>query len=185
MYCWKNTYQSALISRKFPCPNKFQVACLLSKHCLKVVRIRSFSGPHFSAFGLNTGRYEVSLRIQYKCRKIGTRITPKSVTFHAVKVAWLALSISWLKVSEYPFKQNKNMLKKKAVLLYTYFYNISLNVLRPTFANICNLPFLQFPNIGKIRVKVGPKTRYFSSFMSSCTTELQFSIIFFHWYVAN
>ena len=124
MYCWKNTYQSALISRKFPCPNKFQVACLLSKHCLTVVRLRSSSGPHFSAFGLNTGRYEVSLRIQYKCRKIGTRITPKSVTFHAVKVAWLALSISWLKVSEYPFKQNKNMLKKKA-----YFYNIHIFII--------------------------------------------------------
>ena len=50
--------------------------------------------------------------------------------------------------------------KNMTVLLYTYFY-IFLNVLRPTFFNIYNLPFLRSPNIGKIRVKVGPKTNYF------------------------
>ena len=58
------------------------------------------------------------------------------------------------------------------VLLYTYFVNISLNVLRPNFFNICNLTFLHCPNIGKIRVKVGPKTNYFSYFMSSCTNRI-------------
>ena len=87
------------------------------------------------------------------------------------------------KVSEYPFKPNKNVLKNMAVLLYTYFYNISLNALRPTFFNIYNLPFLRSPNIGKIRVKVGPKTNYFSYFMSSCTDRIVvfnnfFSLIF-------
>ena len=54
----------------------------------------------------------------------------------------------------------------------SYFYNISLNVVRPAFVNIYNLPFLRFPNIGKIGVKVGPKTSYFSSFMSSCTNTV-------------
>ena len=53
------------------------------------------------------------------------------------------------------------------MLLYT-----SLNVPRPTFFNIYNLPFLRSPNIGKIRVKVGPKTNYFSYFMSSCTNRI-------------
>ena len=38
---------------------------------LKIVRIRSYSGPHFPAFGLNTERYVVSLRIQSWCRKSG------------------------------------------------------------------------------------------------------------------
>ena len=52
-------------------------------------------------------------------------------------------------------------IKNMTVLLYTYFYNISLNVLRPTFFNIYSLPFLPSPNIGKIRVKVGPKANYF------------------------
>ena len=35
-------------------------ACLL--HCVKSVRIRSYSGPYFPTFGLNTERYGVSLR---------------------------------------------------------------------------------------------------------------------------
>ena len=60
----------------------------------------------------------------------------------------------FLKVSEYPFKENKNTLKMIQVLLYTHFYNISLNVLRPNFLNVCNLPTSHFPNIKKIRVKV-------------------------------
>ena len=76
-----------------------------------------------------------------------------------------------LKVSEYPFNQNKNMSENMKVLLYIYFYNIFLNVLRPTFFNIYNLPFLRFPNISKTRVKVGPKTSYFSYILSSCTNK--------------
>ena len=64
------------------------------------------------------------------------------------------------------------MLKNLTVLLYTYFHNISLNVLRPTFFNICNLPFLLSPNIGIIRVKVGPKTNYFSIILSFCTKRI-------------
>ena len=61
----------------------------------KCVRIRSYSGPHFSAFGLNTERYSVSLRIQSECGKMRTlfmqchchwkcRITPNTDTFYAV-----------------------------------------------------------------------------------------------------
>ena len=42
-------------------------------HCAKSVRIRSFSGPYFPAFGLNTGSYFVSLSIQSECEKIRTR----------------------------------------------------------------------------------------------------------------
>ena len=84
-------------------------------------------------------------------------------------------------VSEYPFKQNKNMFKYMIVLLSTYFHNISLNVLRSTFFSIYNLPFLRSPNIGEIRVKVGPKTNYFFYIQSSCTNRIavfnNFSII--------
>ena len=43
-------------------------------HC-ESVRIRSYSGPHFSAFGVN---------IQSECGKIQTRITPNTDTFNAV-----------------------------------------------------------------------------------------------------
>ena len=47
-------------------------------HCVKCVNIRSYSGLHFPAFGLNTERYGVSLRIQSKCGKMGTKITPNT-----------------------------------------------------------------------------------------------------------
>ena len=39
-------------------------------HCVKSVRIRGYSGPHFPAFGLNVERYGVSLRIQSDCGKM-------------------------------------------------------------------------------------------------------------------
>ena len=70
------------------------------------------------------------------------------------------------------------MLKNMKVLLYTYFY-ISLNVLRPNFFNMYNLPFSLFTNIGKIRVKFGLKTNYFSTFMSSCTNRIAVFYYFF------
>ena len=56
-----------------------------NRHCLKSVRIRSYSGTYFPAFWLNTERYKVSLHIQYECGKIRTRITPNTVTFYAVR----------------------------------------------------------------------------------------------------
>ena len=52
--------------------------------CVKSVRIRSYSGPYFPAFGLNTEIYRVSPRIQSEGGKIRTRKTPTTDTFHAV-----------------------------------------------------------------------------------------------------
>ena len=51
-------------------------------HCLKRVRIRSYYDQYFPAFGLNTERYGVSLRIQSKCGKIRTRVSPNTDTFY-------------------------------------------------------------------------------------------------------
>ena len=51
---------------------------LKEKDCVKSVRIWSYSGPHFPAF-------VVSLRIQSKCGKMRTRITPNTDTFYTVK----------------------------------------------------------------------------------------------------
>ena len=53
-------------------------------HCVKSVRIWSYSGPYFPAFGLNTERYRMSIRIQTKCGKMQTIITANTDTFHAV-----------------------------------------------------------------------------------------------------
>ena len=60
-----------------------QVSVWLAYHCVKSVRILSFSGPYFPAFGLNTDKYFLSLCIQ---SKYGTRNTPNTDTFHSVYV---------------------------------------------------------------------------------------------------
>ena len=49
-------------------------------HGVKSVQIRSFSGPYFPVFGVNTE----SLRIQSKYGKYGPEKTPYLDTFHAV-----------------------------------------------------------------------------------------------------
>ena len=45
-------------------------------YCMKGFRIRSFSGPYFPAFGLNTDIYSVSLHIQSECAKIRAKPLP-------------------------------------------------------------------------------------------------------------
>ena len=64
----------------------FCVTPVTMKHLkfVKSVRTRSYFGPNFRAFELNTNKYEVSLRIQSECRKMQTRITPNTDTLHAV-----------------------------------------------------------------------------------------------------
>ena len=51
---------------------------------MESVRIYSFPGQHFTAFGLNTDG--VSLRIESECGKIRTKKAPNTDTFHAVEV---------------------------------------------------------------------------------------------------
>ena len=53
-------------------------------HWVKCVCIRSFGGPYFPVFGLNTERYGVYLRIESKRGKKRTRKTPNTDIFHAV-----------------------------------------------------------------------------------------------------
>ena len=55
-------------------------------HCVKSVRIRSYSGPNFPTYGLNMERYSVSLLIQSVRGKMRTRITANIETFHAVLI---------------------------------------------------------------------------------------------------
>ena len=68
---------------------------------VKSVRIWSFSGPHFSAFGLNTDRNEVSLHIQSGYWKIETKETPNTSTFHTVST--LLKTIVTIALSSWPF----------------------------------------------------------------------------------
>ena len=64
---------------------------MLLQHCVKGVRIRSYSSPYFPACGLNTERDSVSLRVQCECRKVRTRITLNTDTFHTVQSSPLFL----------------------------------------------------------------------------------------------
>ena len=52
-------------------------------HCVESVHIRSCSGPHFPAFGLNK-EISVSLCIHSEWGEMQTRITPNTDTFYAV-----------------------------------------------------------------------------------------------------
>ena len=63
---------------------KFARVSNLPYPCVKSVRIASYSGLYFRAFGLNTERYGVSPRIQSEWGKMRTRITLNTDTFHAV-----------------------------------------------------------------------------------------------------
>ena len=59
-----------------------------NSHCERLLGvIRSYSGPYFPTFGLNTERYYiVSLRMHSECGEIRTTITPNTDTFYAVKL---------------------------------------------------------------------------------------------------
>ena len=74
----------------------------MKQHCVKSVRIWSYSDPHFPAFGLNSERYGVSLHIQSECGKMLTRITANTDTFHAAPLA-----------SEFKLNLHKNILLRK------------------------------------------------------------------------
>ena len=50
-------------SQQFPYKARGNFYFCDAMHCVKNARIRNFSGPHFPAFGLNTERYGLSLRI--------------------------------------------------------------------------------------------------------------------------
>ena len=81
---------------------KYRISARKLFFFLKVVRIRSYSDPHFSAFGLNKERYGVTPRIQSERGKIRTRITPNGDTFYAVKI-YLNFRPSLVRFSE-PFR---------------------------------------------------------------------------------
>ena len=53
-------------------------------HYIKSSGIGNFFGPYFPAFGLNSARYSVSVRIQSECGKIRTRKTLNTDTLSAV-----------------------------------------------------------------------------------------------------
>ena len=65
-FLYDNGFRHERINRIFPTESfkKNFSNHLRNLHCVKSFRIRSFSGPYFPIFGLNTKIYGVSLRIQ-------------------------------------------------------------------------------------------------------------------------
>ena len=64
---------------------RFDKVSLFSHQSTVVDNSALRSGPHFSASGLNTEGYSVSLRTEFECRKMRTRITPNMGNFYAVE----------------------------------------------------------------------------------------------------
>ena len=69
------------------CSSECNQHLILDLHWVRSVRIRSYCGPHFPAFELNTERCSVSLSIQSEYGKMQTRITPNTDTFYATLIA--------------------------------------------------------------------------------------------------
>ena len=74
-------------------------------HCKKCDRIRSFSGPYFLPFGLNTETYSVNLRIHSECGKIRTRKTPNRHTFCAVIISMKFQRLLWFTGSTHQYSK--------------------------------------------------------------------------------
>ena len=87
---WKITCETLILFRNY----FWIIFNLIICHCVKGVRIRSHSGPYFSAFGLNTERYRGSLCIQSECEKMWTRTTPDTDTFRAVHSIHLSMAMA-------------------------------------------------------------------------------------------
>ena len=102
-------------------------------------------------------------------------------------VHFLCFLFRWkgVKVSEYLLSKIKFMLKKHGSPIYTYFYNIFLNVVRITFSIYIIYLFYALQISEKLGSKLRQKLTTFPIFGAPLPTELQFSIIFFHWHTAN
>ena len=65
--------------------------CVRFNHCLKSIRVRSFAGPYFPAFGLNNERYSVIISwlcyffISLYISKVESYSTPTTLFYHCVK----------------------------------------------------------------------------------------------------
>ena len=89
-------------------------------HCVKHVCIRSYSGPYFPAFELNTEIYSVNLRIQSECWKIRTRKNSVFGYFSHSASSW-----SWISIRIVICKKNK-MERSTNTLLFQKWYGIGL-----------------------------------------------------------
>ena len=105
-------------------------------HCVKSVRIWSYSGPYYPTFGLNTERYRVSPRIQSKCGKVRTRITPNTDTSHAVMRISISRTNLSKKFSHYINRGHQYHQYGDTLLLYREHYCDALDSSHHTYKKI-------------------------------------------------
>ena len=98
------SWLSSIISSYFYWIFRTSAAQAAIKH--KKCPYLELSGLHFPAFGLNTERYWVSLRIQSECGKMRIRMTPNTDTLHAVNVD-LKNNQCWWKQQEIEYYKAK------------------------------------------------------------------------------
>ena len=106
---------------------------LHNKHSVKSVRIRSYSGPHFPAFGLMTERYGVSLFTQWNIW-FNFVFASYFEQDHLLNLVILGINAKWPKCA--PISKQKPMWSKIWSMI---FYNFD-----------CQRTFLQDLSIGKI-----------------------------------
>ena len=80
----KNTSSSRL---KFVFQFTASYTSIIKSALCEKCRFRSFSGPYFPAFGLNTEKYSLSRCVQYECGKIQTRKAPNTDTLRSDAVS--------------------------------------------------------------------------------------------------
>ena len=102
------------------------------KHCVKSVHIRSYSGPHFPAFGLNKERYSVGIRENadsFYAATVGNCFNKNCLsqmfdmilstpphTFKWKKFAWLKKTSFW---KEKDFPQRDSSLQWDKLIFFT------------------------------------------------------------------
>ena len=65
----------------------------MNPHCVKSLRIRSYSGPHFPELRLNMERYGVSVRIYSKCGKMREKFGPEKFQMQTLFTQCLMLML--------------------------------------------------------------------------------------------
>ena len=141
---------------------------MLHSHCVKSVRIRSYSGPYIPAFGLNTEGYEVSLRVQSECGKIQIRITPTTDIFYAVSLISNLLTAS-----------SKKLHKVCAIfLLYeiTIFFSIRVIPVELIFSRMfCYFININIKQTSIFKILISQR-RLFHNCCSKCLSHISYII---------
>ena len=114
-------------------------------HYVKSICIRSFFGPHFPAFGLNTERYGVSLRIQSDGEKYG----PEKLRIRKLFTQW-------------PLQERRVWMKSKCRIILNSFIQSLQQLMKTT-----NFEIKTGKLFGMLWLKIFAKTYIFQEFISS------------------